>query len=93
MIACLELVRVVEHMHALAGTGSFVFGTQEVTVSTSAFNVNAVAAMDADADGWVDVVYVAQPLAKLTCFLRTFTRNSACCAPPRLYLHPVCFSV
>ena len=40
----------------LAGTGSFVFGTQEVTVSTSAFNVNAVAAMDADADGWVDVV-------------------------------------
>jgi hypothetical protein len=44
---------VVEHV---AGAGSFVFGTQEVTVSTSAFNVNAVATMDVDADGWVDVV-------------------------------------
>jgi hypothetical protein len=40
------------------GSGSFVFGTQEVTVSSTTFNVNAVAAIDCDADDWADVVYV-----------------------------------
>lgn len=50
------MVHVYDHVYA--GSGSFVFGTQEVTVTQSTFNVNAVAAVDCDADGWPDVVYV-----------------------------------